>query len=376
MRVAHIISVLSQADGHSLFCRRLCEELAAGGELCGILCGSAPGEMPMPVAESVPVLRLPARDSVIHWARGDVRHAVGGWLAEFAPDLVHLHGGWHPLLHAAAVESCRQKLPAVCSLHGMLRPAALGVGHWKKRLAWQLYQRHDLCAMRAVHAMTAVEAADPWCVSLRRPVLIVPMGVDLPSARPVLRESGRTRQMLYLGRIHPGKGLLLLLEAWARVRPAGWRLLLAGPDERGYKQVVRQQAAALGIDADLDWRGAVYGVDKEYLLAETDLLVLPSPSESFGAVVGEALAYGLPAIATTGAPWEALHTCNCGWWVAPDVTSLAAALCEAAGLPDSILLAMGMRGRELVATLHSWRHTATAMRREYGMLMMEQSDVA
>jgi glycosyltransferase involved in cell wall biosynthesis len=93
-------------------------------------------------------------------------------------------------------------------------------------------------------------------------------------------------------------------------------------------------------------------------LASADIFVLPSYSENFGIVIGEALAYGVPAITTQVTPWEMLRSGRCGWWVETGALPLEAALLEAMSLSDEERAEMGQRGRALVETRFSWYSVA------------------
>ena len=154
------------------------------------------------------------------------------------------------------------------------------------------------------------------------------------------------RHVVFMGRIHPVKGLLRLMEAWSRVSTKGWKLILAGPDEDGHLQEVLAYAKKLGIDSQVAYRGIVEGEEKAKLLQRADLFVLPSFSENFGVVVAEALAYGVPVISTFGTPWRGLVENKCGWWVDAEPDALAGALREAMALTDEERYEMGIRGRQ------------------------------
>jgi len=115
--------------------------------------------------------------------------------------------------------------------------------------------------------------------------------------------------------------------------------------------------------------GPVRGEEKWTLYRESDLFVLPTHSENFGIVVAEALASGVPALTTTGAPWSVLEDENCGWWVAPDEEAVDAALADATSRSESERLAMGRRGRALVEERFSWNPVADAFRRVYAWIL-------
>ena len=166
---------------------------------------------------------------------------------------------------------------------------------------------------------------------------MIPNGVDVPSetADSRFRETGAPRRALFLSRVHPKKGLPLLLDAWAEVRPAGWELVVAGPDEGGHRAEMEAQAARLGIAGDVRFGTPWPTTAKWALYRSADLFVLPTHSENFGVVVAEALAAGVPALTTVGAPWRDAPRPGCGWWTAIGVRPLAEALRDAASRSDA-----------------------------------------
>jgi glycosyltransferase involved in cell wall biosynthesis len=97
---------------------------------------------------------------------------------------------------------------------------------------------------------------------------------------------------------------------------------------------------------------------KKSAFFDAELFVLPTHSESFGIVVAEALAHGLPVLTTTGAPWSILPESGCGWWVDPTVDGIAEGLRQATILDPEILQAMGAKGRALVITEFGWNRVA------------------
>jgi glycosyltransferase involved in cell wall biosynthesis len=99
-----------------------------------------------------------------------------------------------------------------------------------------------------------------------------------------------------------------------------------------YRARLEAHAAQLGCQR-VTFTGPVYGQDKVDLLMRADLFVLPTQNENFGLVVGEALAAGIPAIVTNGAPWKGLETEDCGWWIDHGVDPLLAALKTATSPP-------------------------------------------
>ena len=250
----------------------------------------------------------------------------------------------------------------------MLHPPALRQRGAFKRAARWVFQDEVLRTARCLHATAAEEAREIRSQGFRQPIAVIPWGVDMPAAPPADRPSiagpsDDRHVLLFLGRLHPTKGLETLLRAWARVfrRFPTWRIVLAGYDEGHYKATLTTLAGELGLEQSLAFSGPVEGDDRERLLSGASLLVLPSPSENFGFVVPEALARGVPVIATEGAPWPSLNAERCGWWIGVGVEPLAAALADAFSRPPEELRAMGQRGRVFARAHFTWETVIASM---------------
>jgi glycosyltransferase involved in cell wall biosynthesis len=298
---------------------------------------------------------------------------------EFRPEVLHGHGIWRSGNHAVAVVARRHGLPLVITPHGMLQPWALRQKRWRKWLALQFYQRRDLRGAACLHATADAEVVQWRRLGFLPPVAVIPNGIEVPD--DVLgmtaaagddaggRGGGdRRRTVLFLSRLHPKKGLLDLVQAWSRLRPAGWRVQIAGPDEGGHRRVVETAIHAAGLDADFSFLGSLDDRQKWAAYRTADLFVLPSYGENFGLVVAEALIAGLPVITTRGAPWRELLDYRCGWWTEIGAAPLEDALRDAVALDDAARHAMGERGRQLVKEKYLWSALATRMRAVYAWL--------
>ena len=282
----------------------------------------------------------------------------------------HLHGIWDPFLHNAASLARKHRIPYVISPRGMLEPWALSQKKWKKRLAWWLYQRNDLRRAELLVATAKSEADQFHRLGLINPTVVVPNGVSVPAepadlVPPVSTDWAPGKTALFLSRIHPKKGLLLLAEAWAKVRPDGWRMLVVGPDQDGHRLEVQRRVGQLGLTATWEFRDAVYGEEKRRAFLESDLFVLPTYSENFGIAIAEALANRLPVITTDQAPWEGLIEHRCGWWVSADIAGVSSGLLQATRLSRMELRGMGQRGAEWVRNEFSWTAIAKRMIEAY-----------
>jgi glycosyltransferase involved in cell wall biosynthesis len=188
---------------------------------------------------------------------------------------------------------------------------------------------------------------------------------ELPEKKP-----SEFRTLLFLGRIHPKKGVDLLLEAWQAVqkRFSDWRLVIAGPDNDGHLARMQRLASKLTVER-VQFTGPLYGSQKWLAYRNSDLFILPTHSENFGLAVAEALAAGTAAIVTRGAPWEGLEPHRAGWWVETRVEALVAAMQKALSLPAKELQLMGENGRRWITTDYSWPNLAGRMMDVYNWVI-------
>jgi poly(glycerol-phosphate) alpha-glucosyltransferase len=278
-------------------------------------------------------------------------------------DLLHLQGLW--LYPSIATLRWRRRTgrPVVISPHGMLDPWAVANAGWKKRLALAAFERANLRGAACIHALNAGERDAMRSFGLTGPVAVIPNGVTLPEAgrappRPGWLPADR-RVLLFLGRIHPKKGLSETLEAWAKL-PDGlrdrWALVLAGWDDGGHLEGLRRQAAALGLREGVLFPGPVFGADKAALLAYADAFILASHSEGLPMGVLEAWAHRLPVFMTRACNLPEGFEDGAAVEIPTEPEGLARIL--AARLEEPSLPAMGEAGRSLVEARFTWDSVA------------------
>jgi len=279
------------------------------------------------------------------------------WIDEYCvqhrPDIIHLHGVWLPLLTMAARVANKRGIPYIISPHGCYEPWALNQKRLKKAIALMTYQGMVNRAATMFFATAEQEVESIRRLNIFQPIVMIPNGVDI-GVPPVRIQHNGKRIILFLSRIHPKKGLLDLVEAWAKVRDPNWRIVIAGPDENGHQSEVQAAIAVHGLVSDFEFIGLVDGAKKSACFANAELFVLPTYSENFGIAVAEALANELPVITTTGAPWKDLDDYRCGWWVSPGVAGISEALKTAMRTDPAELRLMGEKGRQLVSEKYSW----------------------
>ncbi len=314
-------------------------------------------------------------------------HRIGPRTISYAPrlapalnatgaDILHLHGIWQYPSLVAFRWGQRTKRPVVVSPHGMLDPWALKNGKWKKRLALALFERANLDRAACLHALTPDELASFRLLNLQNPVAVIANGVDLagdaPPPRPSKLANEPRRIALFMGRIHPKKGLSETLEAWARamaLRPAlraNWVLVVAGWDDGGWLEGLRRQAGALGLNGDVKFVGPVTGAAKEAMLHHAAAFILASHSEGLPMTVLEAWAHGVPVLMTRACNLPVGFVAGAAVEITVEPEAMAVSLVEA--LESDALPLMGEAGRRLVAAQFSSAVIGQSMKAVYRWL--------
>ncbi|MES1195334.1 MAG: glycosyltransferase [Steroidobacter sp.] len=279
------------------------------------------------------------------------------------PAIVHDNGVWLPCNALANFAAIRSHTPYIISPHGMLEPWSIKHHRFRKRLAMTLYQSSCLKNAAAFHATSREEAVGIRSIGLLQPVAVIGNGIE--AAPCIERCLPASRIALFLSRLHEKKGVLELITAWSRLRPQGWILRIVGPDDGGHRQIVEKMIADHGLQSSIQLRDEVSDQEKWREYNQAELFILPTHSENFGLVIGEALASGVPVITTTGTPWKEIARRQCGWIIDPDVDQLCNALHAATSHSRGQLLAMGETGRHWIPAEFSWRHIARQMHEFY-----------
>lgn len=280
-------------------------------------------------------------------------------------DILHGHGIWQMAVHHMASMAREQDIPYLISPRGMLEPWALNVRKWKKKLGLVLFQKKDLEKSFCIHATAKMEAENILKLGFINPISVIPNGIDLSEFPFHARKEEKEKYiLLFLSRIHPKKGIELLIEAWQKLDKnlrLSWQIEIAGTGEEKYVSSLERLIVDKGLSNQILIVGPQYGEAKLAFYNRADLFVLPTYSENFGIVVAEALSCGIPVITTKGTPWEELNTMNAGWWIDIGADPLAKALTNAMNLSELERFQMGKNGRQLVINNYSIESVAQKM---------------
>ena len=276
-------------------------------------------------------------------------------------DVLHLHMPWeHANLQLAKVATNR-KCPYIVTVHGMLDTWCLRHHRLRKSLYMKFLGSSLLNGAAAVHLTASEELAQAQRWFRKGLGEVIPLSFDLSPYRqlpgpelamrswPVLTRSEPT--LLFLSRIHPKKGVDVLIDAAAILRSSGHAVstVIAGPcDDPQYLTFLRDRVDALELSDHVSFVGEVSGAAKYSLYQAADLFVLPTHQENFGFVLPEAMASGTPIITTRGVDtWPELQASGGAVIIDAPVPSL---LAEAIG---PLLDDAGRRG-QLGAAAQQW----------------------
>jgi glycosyltransferase involved in cell wall biosynthesis len=275
-------------------------------------------------------------------------------------DLIHVHGMWDLVNVQLSAIARRKRIPYVISIRGMLDDWSMAQGRIRKRIYMSLIGDRWLRGARTIHLTARAELDQAAAWFPRSKGQVIPNLLDLrpfanlpgaEQARQAFPSADGRRRLLFLSRLHPKKGLEILLEALKILKDRGTNVyaLVAGNGDPSYVETLKGLALSLGLNND-EYRfvGPVTGDLKLSLYESADVFVLPTRQENFGFVFIEALACGLPVITTTGVDiWPELESSG-GALITDGVAGpLADTIDSLLAQPDE-LRRMGVAGRTWV----------------------------
>lgn len=284
--------------------------------------------------------------------------------------IIHNHGLWMmPNIYAATAKR-KFKIHLISSPHGTLSEWSLSRNKLAKQIFWKTFQYKALSLADCLHATCEEEYEDIRRLGFKQPVCIIPCGVKFATNSSF--SSNRTKTVLFFGRIHPKKGIDLLLHAWSKIQSkfVDWDLKISGVGEDDYIEHLIALKSSLNLKR-VTFAGPKYGDAKFEQYNNASLYVLPSFNENFGISIAEAMSCALPVITTLGTPWRALTDIRGGWQIRPDVDDLVNCLNLALTLPVNELTEMGLRSQEYVTHNFSWATVENHFQELYSWLLAD-----
>lgn len=291
-------------------------------------------------------------------------------LRSFHPDVVHIHGEFNP--DNLWVPRIFRGKTLILSPHGAFHPVVLNKS---KKLGKSLYiscaRRLLYRYVRAFHALNPAEAEHIQKKIADCKVYTVPQGGNrfvLESLDDISDSADRALiRYIFVGRLDIyTKGLDILLEAFAAAvrawgdRPAGLHLILVGPDWRGSRRRLEDQAERLGLTRHVTFTGSLAGSAVAGYIAGSDIYVHLSRHENQSLSVAEALSAGKPCILSReigSVSWPEVRTLPHVKVIAPSKDEASRALVEFAEQVSELKrVGENMRGR--ICDFFDWKRVA------------------
>jgi len=295
-------------------------------------------------------------------------------LKKVKPEIIHAHGLWMYPSMVSLRFSRQNNLPLIISPHGMLDPWAVRRSAKKKLFASMLFEHAHLRRATCIHALCKSEYEAIRSFGLTNPVAVIPNGVDVPDINRNNPEpkwandfSDRCRILLFLGRIHPKKGLINLLQGWTRIKQkkmgavASWHLVIVGWDQGGHEAELKRLVNEFGINDQVHFIGPLFGEEKIATFAKADAFILPSFSEGLPMSVLEAWSCSLPTLITKECNLPDGFKAGATLEMTQKPESIEAALENLFSMTKAERNAMGNRGYQLVKQKYSWNKIGKEM---------------
>lgn len=343
MRILHVVETLeNKADGVASFVQELVVRQRQAGQHVEYLTGDGlpHGELDGMVRERGPL-------------------ALRAWTAVPRFDVVHLHALWVAATVVCGHVALLKRVPYIVTPHGMLDAWALSRSRRLKQLARRVALDRILTRAACIQALCEPERTSIADLAFRSPTALVPVGID--PDRLGTSAGGPSRTILFMGRIHPKKGVDLLVEAFQELAPRNpeWAMVIAGPDQSGMGPVLKRRLGALG--ARTEFPGHVTGERKRALLSRASVFVLPSHSEGLPVAVLEAMAARIPVVITRRCNLNEVEGVGAGVVCDDNGPSLLAALEGVIRSSDDARRRMGDAGRQLVLNKFTGQRSADAL---------------
>lgn len=356
MRIIHFIPSIDRTSGGvGIYMQVLAKEL---GKLCELYIVTAQSQNQLTI-ENAKIITIPTKISQFKQMKKEWYRLLN----TIKPDLIHINCCWLP--QSAFTQKWAQKLgyKTILSPHGMLEPWIISRHYWSKKLpALLLYQKAAIKNANCIHATAESEKENILKLGYNKNIEVIANGIDIENIT-IKTDWKKKNNILFLSRIHIKKGIEFLIEACSEIKEqlSDYTINIAGEGDEEYISSLKKKSKDLGVSEIIHFLGGIYNAKKWELFKNADIFVLPTYSENFGIVVGEALACGTPVITTKGTPWKELNTKHCGWWIEIGTQATKKALIEFLSLTSEELEIMGKNGRKLIEQTYSTKKTANDM---------------
>ena len=288
-------------------------------------------------------------------------------------DILHVHAIFSYCSTRAMQVARRKGVPYIIRPIGQLEHWSLQQSKTRKSYYLQWFEQKNIEQAQCIHFTSRSEQTQAQEVIGQTPNEVIPLGLDLPmqvrSANTKIQQrwslERETPTILFMSRLHPKKGLELLLDALASLSFMPFQLVIAGQGEDAYVQSLQTRIRSSGLEQRCHFVGFVKGAEKSLLLQGADLYVLTSHSENFGVAVLEAMAAGTAVLVSKQvALSEQVAAHKAGFVTSLDVADIMAKLRTALSDPE-LMRDYGEAARLFVENKLQWTQIAHRLEAMY-----------
>jgi glycosyltransferase involved in cell wall biosynthesis len=314
MKIAQVLLRYDAPGGVETFVREVSSKLKARGHTVRVFSSDlydegnwVRHEHPSTEVDGIKVERFPVIRQLLPGLTMPILPGLTESLVRWEPDVIHSHSHRYGHLLQSSLAAGVASTPLVVSTH--YHPAARDESRWRRTM---------LRGQDHLFGVTVYDRADAIIVETKRErdevsdfvnkdkIHIVPPGLswdiwkDVPSHDGANIRLGLPKDyILFAGRLAPNKGLPHLIEAWAGLSPSDRLPLVLVGEDWGMRSTIEKRAAELGVENEIRILGNLKDIhDYVSVFAGATLFVLPSEYEAFGLVLLEAMAAGIPIVAT------------------------------------------------------------------------------
>ena len=241
------------------------------------------------------------------------------------------------------------------------------------------FENQNLKEANLIHVNTIKEAEDIRLHGFTNPLALIPNGINIKSdistidnIRKDYSQKGHKKRLLFLGRLHPKKGIKQLLNAW-KILPGSyrneWELAIVGWDQNNHGDELLELTKFLNIESSVRFYGSAFGSKKEKILMNSNGFILPSFSEGLPIAVLEAWSFKLPVIMTDACNLSDGFKANAAFRISTNPNEIAESLQEFFSQTEEDLIKMGMNGFNLVKSKYSWESASKKLYKSYQWLL-------
>jgi glycosyltransferase involved in cell wall biosynthesis len=245
-------------------------------------------------------------------------------LKKLNPDIVHIHGIWHPYLVCFIIASLFLNINYIIQPMGALGQWALKQKSIKKYFFLKTFYIFLLKNTKVILVSSYLEKKELLNIfpDLDSKIQILPIGIDQPSIS-LKKKQLKINKFLFISRLHPKKNIEFLIELWSILvkEKIDLYLDLVGEGDLDYTNKLKKKVKYYNLEKNINFAGPKYFNDLDIFYKKNQIFIFPSKSENFGVVILEALSNGLPVITSNQTPWEDLDLKKCGWRLNLDIES-------------------------------------------------------